>query len=180
MPLKELAYARTSRMPVQVRDGSQPRQSHDMTRSSLRFSAFTLVEVMVGIAVMAVMLVALYGGFVFAFAEVRLARENVRATQVLQEKMEVVRLYNWDQINQPGFIPTSFSEAYYVGNPTNTPVGNFSYSGSVLVTNAPITETYSGDLRMVQIQVSWKSGNVMRKRRMTTFVSQYGLQKYVY
>ena len=81
---------------------------------------------MVGIAVMAVMITALYGGFTFAFAEVRLARENVRATQVLQEKMEVVRLYNWDQLNQPGFVPTQFTEAYYVGNPTNAPTGNFS------------------------------------------------------
>jgi prepilin-type N-terminal cleavage/methylation domain-containing protein len=166
--------------PTHVPNGSQARQSLDLTRSDRRFSAFTLVEVMVGVAVMALMLVALYGGFVFAFAEIRLARENVRATQILQEKMEVVRLYNWDQINQPGFIPTSFSEAYYVGNPTNTPTGNFSYAGTVLVTNAPITETYSGDLRMVQIQVSWKSGNVIRKRKMITFVSQYGLQKYVY
>jgi len=135
---------------------------------------------MVGVAVMAVMLVALYGGFTFAFAEMRLARENVRATQILQEKMEVTRLYNWDQVNQAGFIPTSFSEAYYVGNPTNAPSGNFSYTGQVLVTNAPITETYAGDLRIVQIQISWKSGNVTRRRQMTTFVSQYGLQKYVY
>lgn len=138
------------------------------------------MEVMVGIALMAVMITALYSGFTFAFAEVRLARENVRATQILQEKMEVVRLYNWDQVTQPGFIPTSFSEAYYVGNPTNAPTSNFSYSGSVVVTNAPVTESYAGDLRMVQIQVSWKSGNVTRKRLMTTFVSQYGLQKYVY
>jgi type II secretory pathway pseudopilin PulG len=135
---------------------------------------------MVGVAVMALMLVALYGGFTFAFAEARLARENVRATQVLQEKMEVVRLYNWDQLNQSGFIPNQFTEAYYVGNPTNAPTGNFSYSGQVTVTNAPITESYKGDLRMVQIQVSWKSGNVVRTRQMRTFVSQYGLQKYVY
>jgi uncharacterized protein (TIGR02598 family) len=144
-------------------------------------SAFTLVEVMIGVTVMAVMLVALYGGFTFAFAEVRLARENVRATQILQEKMEVARLYNWDQVvNQPGFIPTNFTESFYASNPTNTPTINFSYTGTVLVTNAPITETYAPDMRMIQIQVTWKSGKVIRKRQMTTFVSQYGLQKYVY
>jgi uncharacterized protein (TIGR02598 family) len=144
-------------------------------------SAFTLVEVMMGVAVMAIMLVTLYGGFTFGFAEMRLARENVRATQILQEKMEVARLYNWDQVaNTPGFIPTTFTASFYVDNPTNAPAGNFSYSGTVLVTNAPITETYAGDMRMIQIQLTWKSGNVTRKRQMTTFVSQYGLQKYVY
>ena len=131
-------------------------------------------------AVMATMLVALYGGFTFAFAQMRLARENLRATQILQEKMEVARLYSWDEVNQPGFIPTTFSESYYTGILTNTQMGNFNYSGTVVVTNAPITESYAGDLRMIQIQVSWKSGNVTRKRQMTTFVSQYGLQKYVY
>lgn len=131
-------------------------------------------------AVMAIMLVALYGGFTFAFAQMRLARENLRATQILQEKMEVARLYSWDEVNQPGFIPTTFSESYYTGILTNTQMGNFNYSGTVVVTNAPITESYAGDLRMIQIQVSWKSGNVTRKRQMTTFVSQYGLQKYVY
>lgn len=138
---------------------------------------------MMGCAVMAVMIVALYGGFVFAFAQIRLARENVRATQILQEKMEMTRLYNWDQINQAGFIPTTFTEGYYSGALTNSVTnasGNFTYTGTVLVTNAPITESYSGDLRMIQIQVSWSSGNVTHKRQMTTFVSQYGLQKYVY
>lgn len=133
-----------------------------------------------GVVVMAIMTVAVYGGFTFAFAETRLSRENVRATQILQEKMEVVRLYNWDQLaNQPGYVPTTFTESFFVNNPTNAS-GNFIYSGTVVVANAPITETYAGDMRMVRIQVTWTSGGVTRQRQMTTFVSQYGLQKYVY
>lgn len=144
-------------------------------------AAFTLVEVMVGVGIMAVMLVALYGGLTFAFSEMRLARENVRATQILQEKMEVVRLYNWDQlVNTPGYIPTTFTESFYADNPTNSSSGNFVYSGTVLVTNTSLTASYAGDLRKVLIQVSWVSGNVTRTRQMTTYVSQYGLQKYVY
>jgi prepilin-type N-terminal cleavage/methylation domain-containing protein len=178
--LNTALYARTSRSPAPVHKDSLLRPLKKSARPGLLCTAFTLVEVMVAIAIMAVMITSLYGGLTFAFAEVRLARENVRATQILQEKMEVIRLYNWDQINQQGFVPTTFSEAYYVSNPTNAPTANFAYSGTVLLTNAPITETYAGDLRMVQIQVSWKSGNVTRNRQMTTFVSQYGLQKYVY
>ena len=139
------------------------------------------MEVMMGVGVMAIMLVALYGGFTFAFAQSKVARENVRAVQILQEKMEVVRLFNWDQLaNTPGYVPTTFTETYYANNPSNSTSGNFTYSGTVLVTNAPVTETYSGDLRMVQVKVTWQSGNVTRNRQMTTFVSQYGLQKYVY
>ena len=127
------------------------------------------------------MSVALYAGFAFAFAEIRLAQENIRATQILEERMEVVRLLNWDQVaNLPGYIPTTFTGPFYADNPINPPSDTFNYTGTVLVTNAPVTETYASDLRMIQIQVSWPSGKVIRQRQMTTFISQYGVQKFVY
>jgi prepilin-type N-terminal cleavage/methylation domain-containing protein len=180
MPLKQQAYAQISLGRTRVQNGDFGSPLGVLSSSNGR-AAFTLVEVMMGVAVMGIMLVTLYGGFTFAFAETRLARENVRATQILQEKMEVVRLYTWDQaVNTPGYVPATFTEAFYANNPTNSVTGNFIYKGTVLVTNAPITETYSGDLRMVQINVSWKSGGIIRTRQMTTFISQYGLQKYVY
>jgi type II secretory pathway pseudopilin PulG len=141
----------------------------------------TLVEVMLAVGVMGIMSVSLYAGFAFAFAEIRLAQENVRATQILEERMEVVRLLNWDQVvNLPGYIPKTFTAPFYADNPTNPPSDTFNYTGTVLVTNAPVTETYSSDLRMIQIQVNWPSGKVIRQRQMTTFISQYGVQKYVY
>ena len=144
-------------------------------------SAFTLVETMVGVAVTGIMIVSLYGGFAFGFQEVRLAREEERATQILLERMEVVRLFNWDQvINLPGYIPTSFTAPFYANNPTNPPANSFTYSGTVVVTNAPGAETYLADLRMIKIEVTWPSAKITRRKQMTTLVSQYGLQKYVY
>ncbi len=123
----------------------------------------------------------LYGGLSFGFAEIQLSREDVRATQILEERMEVLRLFNWDQVvNQPGYIPATFTAPFYAANPSNSTGGGFVYSGTVIVTNAPITENYSNDLRMIQVQVTWTSGKLTRTRQMTTFVSQYGVQKYVY
>jgi len=143
-------------------------------------SAFTVVEVMVGIAVTAIMGVALYSGIGVAFSQLRLSRENLRATQILEGKMEIVRQYNWDQVaNTPGFVPTTFSEPFFADNPTNG-VSNFTYTGTVTVTNAPITESYSNDLKMVKIKITWKSGGIVHNRQTITFVSQYGLQRYVY
>ncbi len=134
-----------------------------------------------GAGLLGIMSVSLYAGIGFAFAEIRRAQENVRATQILEERMEVVRLLNWDQVvNLPGYIPKTFTAPFYSGNSTNPPVGAISYTGRVLVTNAPLTETYANDVRMIQIQVSWPSGKVIRQRQMTTFVSQYGMQKYLY
>ena len=144
-------------------------------------AGFTLVEVMIGVGLLGIMTVSMYAGIAFAFAEIRLAQENVRATQILEERMEVVRLLNWDQVAKlPGYIPTTFTAPFYAVDPTNPPVGAISYTGTVLVTNAPLTETYANDLRMIQIQVSWPSGKVIRQRQMTTLVSQYGLQKHLY
>jgi uncharacterized protein (TIGR02598 family) len=181
MPLKQDMDALGNRVGCRNSAAPPARGLSPTLSPERRQGAFTLVEVMMGVAVMGIMLVTLYGGFTFAFAETRVARENVRATQILQEKMEIVRLYTWDQaVNTPGYVPTHFTEAFYANNPTNSTGGNFTYSGQVIVTNAPLTETYAGDLRMVQINVTWRSGNVTRRRQMTTFISQYGLQQYVY
>jgi prepilin-type N-terminal cleavage/methylation domain-containing protein len=154
--------------------------SANNARIAQRKSAFTLVEVMVGISLMAVMGIALYAGIGVAFSQLRLSRENLRATQILEGKMEIIRQYNWDQVvSFPGYIPATFTEPFFADNPTNTP-SNFVYTGIVTVTNAPITETYSNDLKMIKINVSWKSGGIVHRRQATTFVSQYGLQRYVY
>jgi hypothetical protein len=49
-----------------------------------------------------------------------------------------------------------------------------------VITNTPITESYSTNLVQVAAQVTWITGGVERQRSMTTFVSRYGLQNYVY
>ena len=142
-------------------------------------SGQTLVEVMVAMAVLGFMMVALYAGFSSGFAVVRVSRENLRATQILAEGMEVARLYNWDQVvNQPGYIPATFTAPFYANGQTNAGTGGFLYTVTVSVTNAPISEAYSKDLRMIQINLTWKSGNITRNRQMNTFVSQYGMQNY--
>src|SRR5437870_2411713 len=65
-------------------------------------SGHTLVEVMVSLAVLGFMVISLYAGFSSGFAVVRVARENLRATQILAERMEVIRLIKWDDV-VPGF-----------------------------------------------------------------------------
>ena len=84
-------------------------------RSLLSKMAYSMVELLVAMAVLGVMFVSLYSGFSAGFAIIELARENLRATQILQEKMETIRLYTWDQVNTPGFIPTNFVESFLFG-----------------------------------------------------------------
>src|SRR6516165_10390314 len=78
---------------------------------------FTLVEVMMAVAVMGVMLIGLYGGLGYGFKQIQLAREDERATQIMAERMEVVRLLSWDQlVNLPGYVPTNYTESYSLLN----------------------------------------------------------------
>lgn len=144
---------------------------------------------MVGVAVFGVTCVSLYAGVTFGFNSVRLARENLRATQILVEKMEVIRLYNWDEITEPGFIPATFQATYAPGatvttvqgnKETVTPAEGVIYYGTITVTNAPMWENYRQKVKLVNLEVRWTTGSLSRSRKLQTLVTWDGLQSYVY
>src|SRR6185295_5858215 len=143
--------------------------------------AFTLIEVMIAMAVVGILFVSLYAGITSGFGVVNLARENLRATQVLSEKMEEIRLYNWDQMNSFGsstsFIPATFSAPFFpAAASTNTNasgLGGLVYNGTLSVSNCGLTDvTYSNDLLLVTVSVNWTSGIAPRTRVMQTYVSR--------
>jgi prepilin-type N-terminal cleavage/methylation domain-containing protein len=139
---------------------------------------FTLVEVMIAIGVIGITFIALYAAIASGFTVIQLARENLRATQILAEKMETVRLYNWDQVTSNGFIATNFTAPYFATNEYGS--SGLTYTGTVSVLPAGFTETYNDDLRRVNVTLQWSSATVLRQRTMSTLVSRYGLQNYIY
>jgi len=142
--------------------------------------AFTLVQVMVAVALAGIMFVSPYAAIASAFNTVRSNRENLRATQVLLEITEMLRLYTWDQIignDTNTYVPATFTAPYYPDSRS----GGFDYNGTVITTNAPLgIGTYSTNMRSVTIGLTWISGNTLRTRSMTTLVSRYGLQNYIF
>jgi len=141
-----------------------------------RQAAFSLVEVSVGMALLATVLGALFSSFTSGFFTMQLARENLRATQILLEKVETIRLYNWTQITTPGFIPTSFTAAYDPNSGDTGPV----YTGSLAISDVPITPSYSNDMKQFTVRIDWQSGGLARNREFTTYVARNGLQSYIY
>ena len=139
-------------------------------------SAFTLVEVMVAVWLGAIMFVGLYLGFSQGFAVIQLTRENLRATQILQEKAETIRLFNWDDLNA-ATNPYLFTN-WYSPN-VNLNKRGLAYSGTRIISNAPLSESYSNDVRLVTFQLTWSSGKVQRNREFSTLVSRYGLHDYI-
>ena len=138
---------------------------------------FSLVEVTVGMGVMGTCVVALFSGFTSGFFTMQLARENQRATQIMLEKVETIRLYRWDQVT-PAFIPSSFTNYYDPQSPSQGPA----YVGALSITPVAGTfnSSYSNDLKMVTVTVNWKTGRLPRTRSFTTYVARNGLQTYIY
>lgn len=143
-------------------------------------AGITLIEAVVAMGIFGVSFFSLYGGMSMGFAVIKNARENLRATQVMVEKMETIRLYSWDQINTSGFIPSSFSESYYPDGQQNGQSSGLVYTGQVAVANGPSGLAYSSDLRKVTVTVSWQSGGITHSRSMSTYVTRHGLQNYIY
>lgn len=154
--------------------------------ASLRNRAFSLVEVMFATSIVAVAFVSLYAAITSGFALVVNARENLRATQLMVERAEVMRLYTWAQITNTGYIPTTFTASYYppIGttNDQSSAItnGGTVYYGTVSIDAASVASGYADQMRLVTITLNWTNGTSGHQRSLQTFVSANGLQKYVY
>jgi prepilin-type N-terminal cleavage/methylation domain-containing protein len=143
--------------------------------------AFTLAEMAVAVALLSILFVALYGGMSFGFATTKASRENLRATQIMLERAEGLRLYNWNQLVYSNWIPTTFTDRYYPLTNAGESAG-IVYSGTMLVTeNPPLPSTsYANDMRAVIVTVNWTSSGIPRTRTLTTFVARNGMQNYIF
>src|SRR5688572_19901661 len=110
-PRKLNAFRQFRRSPATP--GASASNGDSPAQRSYAEAAFTLAEIMVGCALLAVVVVSLYGGISFGFASINLARQNLRATQIALEKMEITRMYSWEQINSNGFVPLNFTASFY-------------------------------------------------------------------
>ena len=152
-----------------------------VSKSNRGTIAYSIIEILVGAAVFGLGLVSLLSGIASAFSFTQLAREDLRATQIMLERMETIRLYNWDQINgSNGFvIPTIFTNAYYP--PGLSTSSGIYYTGQVSILPANLDPaSYTDAMRSVKVSLQWKSGNVLRVRSMSTLVGSNGIQNYVY
>src|SRR6266481_3011123 len=143
-------------------------------------SGFTFVETMVAMLTGAVMLAALYSSFAFGYGSVKLAREDLRATQILLQRMETLRLTSFSAI-QNGTMTEYF-------DPNGATNGS---SGAVysirITTNAPTATDmpvqpvyYMKKMLKVTATATWTNGNQLRTRSLQTYASQGGIQSYVY
>ena len=141
----------------------------------LAHPGFTLLETLVAMTILTFVVVSLYAAFSFGFACINVAREDLRADQVLVQKLETLREYDWSSLTN-GYVLTNSIAVF-------SSEGGIEYGVTMSITPAPVTESYSNTLRQVTASVFWSSGGrfgsgVDHRRSMTTLVSQNGLQTY--
>jgi len=144
----------------------------------------TLIEVVMATGILGIVAGAIIGTFNYGFFVVQSVRENQRATQILMEKVETIRLYSWTQISpemSPGFIPSYFSEVYDPQAAGEHGSG-VRYNGLIRVDPVPFTTSsgYSTNMKQVSITLLWNSQGSTHVRRASTFVAKDGVQNYVY
>jgi type II secretory pathway pseudopilin PulG len=145
--------------------------------------AFSLIEALVATAVLGVMVAGLLGGMAWSTTSVRISREDLRAGQIMLEKMEVIRLLTWDQITASNVLPANFTAPYYTTMvATNTTAVGPTFSGTITISTPKGTTlgaNYTNDMRVVSVQVAWTNLGLAHSRKLNTYVSRYGIQNYL-
>lgn len=152
--------------------------------------AFTLVEAITAAVVVAITYAAVFSGVSTTFRLLQTTRENLRATQIIVSRMEGLRLCAWgnDQLFNTNIVPTTFTNYFYpLGLKGSTNQGTTYYGTMQITTPATFVGTapsYATNMASVNVTVTWTDAAYgvtnVHTRSMSTYVSEYGLQNYVY
>jgi type II secretory pathway pseudopilin PulG len=157
------------------------RQMHARKTTGAPAAAFTLVETMVSVTLSAIMLSSLYACLASGLAIERVSNEDLRATQILVQRLERVRLCAFDQVTDPNYNPRTSSESFNPGgaaNGTGGAVYDITFTPSVPAPGT-LPESYRTNMLLVTVGATWKSGEVQRSRSMQTWVARSGIETYV-
>ena len=148
-------------------------------------AAFTLVEIVVGVGLLGIMMAALFAALASGFAIVNTARQDLRATQILTQKTEAVRLCTWTELQM---LPSTFKDYYKSSGSTNSTSG-VAFYGTISVTpptncTPSVPSAYYSNIDLVTISLVWTNylgpQQIVHNRSMQTLVAYYGLVNYIY
>lgn len=139
-----------------------------------------------GAAAMMVVFVTIFGVMTVCLFISSTSRENLRATQIMMDKMEGIRLYSPSQLTNTSFLLQSFtnwaSETNNIGLPNVQGYGVM-YTGTITIAPVSLATSYASNMHQVTVNVGWVSGgagNMAHTRSMSTFYANQGLYNYVW
>lgn len=169
------------RIRPRCKAGPEPGQANGRTRG------YTFIEAIMATGILGFAATSLFVGFNSGFCLIQSTRENLRATQIMVQKMEAIRLFTWSQVNNPNnYLKSTFTEAYDPQG-VNQNCGGPQYTGTVTLSVPAVgelPEAYRMNMRTITVNVSWTSSNggkaVVHHREMQTRVARNGMQNYIW
>lgn len=156
-------------------------------RANRRARGFTFAEVLVAAGILGFMGTSLYAAFAAGFCLIQSTRENLRATQIMVQKLEAVRLFTWSQVcDSTDYLKSTFTEVYDpVG--VNNGTSGAHYTG-IVTASVPavgeLPEAYRTNMRTITVSLYWTNSTgasaIVHERKMTTRVARYGMQNYIW
>jgi type II secretory pathway pseudopilin PulG len=145
-------------------------------------NAWTLVEAIVAVAVLGIMMIALFASLSYGLGVIQTSREDQRATQILTQKIEAIRLCTWNQLSN---LPSSFTESYKPSAAANSASGAI-YGGKITFsTPASLPAAYQNQVRLATVSVCWTNSRssgapLVHTRQMQTQSALNGMQNYLW
>ena len=132
-------------------------------------AGFTLVEVIISVTLMSVVFMSAFGAYFLGMRIIEDAREEVRASQIIQSEVERLRTKNWAQLNDMEVVETF--------EPQGTFVKQYAKEYSAIRYIIPL----NADLMLVVVQVQWTNSNGLATRRwFNSIFTRDGLNDYYY
>ena len=156
-------------------------------RANRRASGYTFAEVLVAAGILGFMSTSLYTAFSSGFCLIQTTRENLRATQIMVQKLEAIRLFTWSQVcDTNNYLKSTFTEAYNPMGVNNGTTGT-PYNGSITAsepTAGELPEAYRTNMRTITVSLNWTNFNgarpIVHQRQMSTRVARFGMQNYIW
>lgn len=170
---------------MKIKLKSNPGKAPERAKRSAR--GFTITEVVTATGILGFVVSSLCVGFNAGFCMFQSTREDLRATQIMLQKMESIRLFTWSQISDTtNYLKSTFTEVYDPLGTTNSTSGP-KYTGSVtasLPAAGELPDAYRTNMRTITVQLSWTTYSgakaIPHQREMQTRVARNGMQNYIW
>lgn len=160
------------------------RVSYQTRTHYLLRAGHSLPETVIAVSLVGVMFISLYTGFSSGFAILSSTRENHRATEILNQQTERIRLLNWKQVLDPDhFLPSPFDMPLNPEDSAVSPAGAVFHGTIEATTPTDWPAAYQDNVRLITVTLTWTnySGSkpIVNRRQVQTCVARYGMQSYL-
>ncbi len=139
-----------------------------MKKSYLRKKAFTLIEILLALAILGVGLVGILSLFAVGAGSARQALNETRAALLGQIVLEEIKYLGASTSANFNTVTSSLGiNAYKTGL---TEYNNFTLG--LVVTDNPLGATQAPNLKKIDLTVSWDKGN--KQEKFVTYITKYG------